>query len=136
MLHQDCHSVLKNNSATFTAALSNFAALLHADQLRGLVDSGVDCEANRADRVIHLRPGKKFIKVDVGSSGRYMVEVATGNVFGTKGYGVVHRGHWYGTLDTVAEYDWSQYYPSKKDGSTRTQRGNCPVITKAPEVVS
>ncbi len=84
-----------------------------------------------------IKPGKKFTKVDVGTSGKFMVENESGNIFGIKGYGVVHRGHFYGTLDTTAEYHWGEYYPTKKDGSLGTQaRNGCPVITHAPEPVA
>jgi hypothetical protein len=38
-----------------------------------------------------------------------MVEISTSNIFGIAGYGQIHRGHQYGTLDTVAAWDWSGY---------------------------
>jgi hypothetical protein len=37
-------------------------------------------------------PGKKYTKIDVGASGKYMVD-SEGNIFGIKAYGVIHRGH-------------------------------------------
>lgn len=78
-------------------------------------------------------PGRKYAKVDVGTSGRFMVEVSTGNIFGIKGYGQVHKGHFYGTLDTISEWFWGEYYPFKKDGSSRIQKANgCPAMTYAP----
>lgn len=52
---------------------------------------------------------KKYSRVDVGQSGKYMVEIETGNIYGIKAYGVIHRGHQYGTLDTIGQYDWSDY---------------------------
>ena len=57
---------------------------------------------------VTIKPGKKYIKVDVGSSGKYMVD-ADCNIFGIKGYGVIHRGHKYGTLDTIDNYQWGYY---------------------------
>lgn len=56
-----------------------------------------------------LKMGRKYCNVDVGRSGKYMVELATGAIYGIKGYGVVHRGHYYGTLDTVDQYYWGEY---------------------------
>ena len=38
-----------------------------------------------------------------------MVDLATGRIYGIKGYGVIHRGHQYGTLDTTERFDWSGY---------------------------
>lgn len=46
--------------------------------------------------------------------GRYMVVNATGEIFGIKGYGRIHRGHFYGTLETIHEWDWAPYYATKK----------------------
>lgn len=50
-----------------------------------------------------LIDGRKYIKLDVGTSGRYMIEKATSLVFGIKAYGVIHRGHRFGTIKEFAE---------------------------------
>ena len=84
---------------------------------------------------VTIKPGQKYTKVDVGTSGKYMVEMATGNIFGIKGYGQVHKGHWFGTVDTMGEYYWGNYSPTRKDGTLKTQKANgYPVITHAPAV--
>lgn len=57
----------------------------------------------------HLYIAKKYARVDVGTSGKYMVEMDTERIYGIKGYGVIHRGHQYGTLDTIDQWDWSGY---------------------------
>lgn len=65
-------------------------------------------------------PGRIYTKVDVGESGKYMVVNETGEIFGIKAYGVIHRGHRYGTLDTIGDYDWGGYTAIPKgeaDGS-------------------
>jgi hypothetical protein len=57
-------------------------------------------------------PGKKYTKIDVCTpqrSGRYMVVNDTGEIFGIKSYGVIHKGHKYGTLDTIEQYYWGDY---------------------------
>jgi hypothetical protein len=82
-----------------------FAAKVDAAELESLIRNQVDCQANRDTAHALIIPGKKYIKVDIGSldrrisSGRYMVDVETEQIFGIKGYGVVHKGHRYGTLD-------------------------------------
>lgn len=58
--------------------------------------------------------GKTYARVDVGDSGRYMVD-ADGNIFGIKAYGVIHRGHQYGTLDTINEWYWGTYKAYRKE---------------------
>jgi len=50
----------------------------------------------------------------VGSSGKYMVENETGRIFGIKAYGVIHRGHYFGTLETIHDYNWGSYRAQKK----------------------
>lgn len=66
---------------------------------------------------VNVKVGPKYTKVDVGPehnmSGKYMIDNASGVIYGIKAYGVVHRGHVYGTLDTVDEWDWSGYVARK-----------------------
>jgi hypothetical protein len=57
---------------------------------------------------VTIKPGRKYVNVDVGTSGKYMVD-PEGQIWGIKGYGVIHHGHFFGTLATVAEWDWSEY---------------------------
>ena len=92
-----------------------FAELLQADQLRGLKLRGVDCEANRIQSLVTVKMGKKYARVDVGTSGKYMIDLATGGIFGIKAYGVIHRGHPFGTLDTILQWDWSRYRAELKE---------------------
>ncbi len=58
--------------------------------------------------------GKKYARVDVGRSGKYMVVLATGDIYGIKAYGVIHPGHFYGTLETIDVWDWKGYTATKK----------------------
>lgn len=69
-------------------------------------DGTRDCTAT-------IKPGAKYTKVDVGSSGKYMVD-QDGRIFGTKAYGVIHRGHQYGTLDTIEDWYWGDYVAARK----------------------
>ena len=63
---------------------------------------------------VTIKPGQTYTKVDVGDSGKYMVVNATGEIFGIKGYGVIHRGHAYGTLATIKEWDWGGYVAQRR----------------------
>jgi len=102
--------------------------------LQQLEVDGLTCEANINNKKVKIKEGKKFVKVDVGTSGKFMIEVETGNIFGIKDYGVVHRGHWYGTLDTIDDYKWGGYYPEKKDNPTPLQKYTIPKLTFAPDL--
>jgi hypothetical protein len=116
-----------------TAKLETFRQLVESQQLNRLRVCNLGCEANIRGASVIVKPGKKYAKVDIGGGGRYMVEVSTGNIFGIKGYGVIHRGHFYGTLDTINEYNWGGYYPAKIVGEPLANgRLGCPALTFAP----
>ena len=93
--------------------IRKFADILEQQQVESLKRRDLDCQANINNCKVHIRPGKKYIKVDVGSSGKFMID-ADENIFGIKGYGVIHRGKQYGTLDTIDDYFWGEYAPIKK----------------------
>ena len=63
-----------------------------------------------------LKNGRKYSNVDFEHSGKYMVDLTTGEIFGIKAYGVIHRGHRFGTLDTIDAFDWSGYRAVRKAG--------------------
>jgi hypothetical protein len=72
---------------------------------------------------VQVVPGPKCTKVDIGPehnmSGKYMIENATGVIYGIKGYGKVHKGHMYGTLDTAGEWYWGGYTGERIAGGAR-----------------
>ncbi len=63
------------------------------------------------DSIHTIKPGRKYTKVDVGMSGKYMIVNETGEIFGIKAYGVIHRGKKYGTLETIEQWYWGEYSP-------------------------
>ena len=85
-----------------------FAELLEKQQIERLKKMGYACQCNIDNCKVSIKEGRKYTKVDVGSSGRYMIDTQ-GNIFGIKAYGVIHRGHCYGTLDTINSYYWGDY---------------------------
>ena len=114
--------------------IAAFAALVEVQTIARLKEQDVACQSNLDNAKTRVIEGKKYTKVDIGSSGRYMVENATGNIFGIKGYGTIHKGHFYGTVDTTAEYFWGEYYPIKTVGKPIPPgRLSCPALTFAPE---
>jgi hypothetical protein len=108
----------------FTHKVARFAVRLQAERLRGyLADhhQGKTIDAISPDlRFLAIKAtsvavhyGKTWVRVDLDSSGRYMVD-ADGNIVGIKGYGVPHKGHQFGTLDTIDQWDWSSYSAVRK----------------------
>ena len=94
--------------------INTFAALVESETIQRLHDEELDCEANLNNAKVKIVPGSKYAKVNVGGSGKFMVEIATGNIYGIKGYGQVNKGHAYGTLDTIANFFWGGYAPATK----------------------
>ena len=72
--------------------------------LAGMVDSWAKAK---------IRPGRKYTRVDVGDSGKYMIDQA-GNIYGIKAYGVPHLGKRFGTLETVDQFYWGGYYATRR----------------------
>ena len=93
--------------------ITTFIKLLEDEQLERLRQEQLDCEANIHNHKVSVKEGKKYIKIDVGPSGKYMID-QEGGIYGIKAYGVIHRGHYYGTLNTIHNYYWGDYKASKK----------------------
>lgn len=94
--------------------IEEFAKKVQEDTLKNLNEMYPDSLDKYPDMWVKdaqttIRPGKKYTKVDVGSSGKYMVVNETGEIFGIKAYGVIHFGHFYGTLETIDDYFWGRY---------------------------
>ena len=72
----------------------------------GLQDSlrraNLACEANMANAITKIKPGRKWTKVDTASSGKFMIG-PDGRIFGIKAYGVPNYRHYFGTLDNPSQ---------------------------------
>jgi len=88
--------------------IKTFADLLENQQIECLKKKGLGCQCNIDNAKVKVKEGKKYIKIDVGSSGKYMID-AEGNIFGIKAYGVIHKGHIFGNLDTINNWYWGDY---------------------------
>ena len=95
---------------TFPEKIERFRKLVEDEQAQR---RKVDYPSLSLD-VVKIKEGKKYVNVDVGGSGKYMVIKDSQKIFGIKAYGVIHRGHPYGTLDTIDQWDWSQYVGRQK----------------------
>ena len=96
----------------FDAKLEQLRVTIEQQQRAGLEAQGYDPANHRHD--CRIKFGRKYVNIDVGDSGKYMVDIATGEIFGIKAYGVIHRGHRYGTLDTVHDWFWGEYTATRK----------------------
>ncbi len=96
-------------SEEFIAKLDAFAERLTAEQQAALRRRNLACQSNLDNAIAHWHLGAKYARMDVGTSGKYMIELDTERIYGIKAYGVIHRGHAYGTLDTLDLYHWGGY---------------------------
>lgn len=92
--------------------IERFRAILEKAQKSGLVKEGYTPSFH--DYSCTIKMGRKYANVDCGGSGKYMVVLETGEIFGIKGYGVINRKRAYGTLDTIDEWNWTDYTGFKK----------------------
>jgi hypothetical protein len=115
--------------------IETFAALVQTETIGRLQADGLGCQSNLDNAKTKVVSGQKYTKVNVGTSGRFMVENSTGNIFGIKGYGQVHKGHFYGTVDTINDYFWGGYYPIHKSNPAGCCKWSVPKLTFAPEPV-
>jgi hypothetical protein len=86
-----------------------------ADKKEYLKAHDLGCECNIKTSIAHYKINKKYTNIDIGDSGRYMVDNATGEIYSIKAYGVIHKGHSFGTLDTIDQYFWGDYRAYKKE---------------------
>lgn len=110
---EECHP-----ASVFEASVWSFAALFqthtHARYMQEHGDGTPDSiEVHFPHWHSRVKTGRKYINVDLAGSGVYMVTKEEGDIFSIKGYGVIHRGHHFGTLDTVAGWFWGDYRAQK-----------------------
>lgn len=109
----DFVEALKNKKEN---TIQDFADLVQKDQkeyyAKTYPDQSIDFWEHSYK--VQVKPGNKYTKVDVGCSGKYMVVNSTGEIFGIKAYGVIHKGHCYGTLETMNDWNWGGYRAMRK----------------------
>jgi len=88
--------------------------LITKEQQERLKIFHLDCECNLKDAIASYIINKKYTYINIGTSGGYVVENSTGNIYGIKGYGQIHRGHFFGTLETINDYYWGDFTAIKK----------------------
>ena len=82
-----------------------FAQKLERKEKAQLMKHGLDCEANWIQAKTHIHRGRKYDRVDVCTSGKYMID-REGNIFGIKAYGVPHLGKRFGNINSPDTIIW------------------------------
>ena len=86
-----------------------------------LAIDNLGCEVNLSNAKAAYKIKKKYTYIDVGQSGKYLIN-SDGEIYGIKGYGVINKGQFYGTLDTIDDYYWGDYTATK---ISEDERGLC-----------
>ena len=98
---------------TYETQIKELAELCQKDWTDYMSRNYGGLDLNHPNYKITVKFGRKYARVDYGSSGKYMVDLEYGGIFGIKAYGVIHPGHYYGALDTIHDYYWGNYSPRK-----------------------
>ncbi len=94
--------------------IKTLAKTIEKQTLEMLKHKGLDCPANQLNNQVAIKGGLKYTKINLGDSGRLMVENATGMIYGIKGYGKINKARNYGTLETINNWFWGEYSPVLK----------------------
>jgi hypothetical protein len=92
--------------------INGFVQKLHQEQIERIKKDYPALDAELEGK-ISVHHGRKYIRVDVGLSGKYMID-QVGNIYGIKAYGVPHFGKRYGNLETIDQFYWGNYSAERK----------------------
>ena len=105
----------------FLEKVNLLAELIENQSIAELAKKGLACESNVEACKVIIKRGRKYFKIDIGTSGRYMVD-REGNIYGIKAYGQIHLGHSYGTLNTIDDYYWGDYLAYKYENKITDEK--------------
>lgn len=73
--------------------------------------------------IVSVKPGSKYIKIDVGGSGKFMLDKTNGHLYFIKGYGKVDKRKDFGEIGSIVKkgFDFDGYSIMKK-GATQGGR--------------
>lgn len=74
-----------------------------------------------ANGTAEVIPGRRFDRISVDKSMRFFVDRNSWEIYGAKSVFQYNPRRWYGTLNSVSEYNWSEYYPVPMPGTTAEQ---------------
>ena len=114
----DQANVVRDRRAQYDQKLEEFRAAIQSQEV-GCVQHG---------NTAQIETGRKFDKVYINTGSqnmsRYMVDRNSWEIFGVKSWAQINPRRWYGTLETVGEYDWSSYYGKPKSGTASEAEHN------------
>jgi len=85
------------------------SALIHREKMTYKANEFATLLMIAQQKDVAVKVRSKYILVDIDHSGAYMIEIATGDIFGIRAYGEINRRHRYGNLSTIHEWKWDGY---------------------------
>jgi hypothetical protein len=69
---------------------------------------------------VRIKKGKKYTKIDIGSSGKFMYDISDGHLYYIKGYGTIDRKKDFGDLKSILKrgYDYDGFSIASKGKRT------------------
>lgn len=108
----------RDQAVDFQAKLERFRAMLQEQTNTRLANDTTDpavkamyAPGGAYYQLATTKIGRVYVNVDLDKSGKFMVEIATGKIFGIRGYGKVDKTKRYGTLDTIDKWLWGDFHP-------------------------
>lgn len=98
------------NDLKFQSKISRLALLIEQQQIQELRRHKPVCRTDLRNCKTQTKWGRKYVTIEICFCCRYMIEIATGEIFGIRGHGKVHRDYCFGTLDTIEDYWWGEYH--------------------------
>lgn len=79
--------------------------------LQTKVDEYLAIHCPNQKELVTIKPGKKYIKIDVSSSGKFMFDTKNCHLYFIKGYGVIDWKKDFGSLLLIIQkdFDWDGY---------------------------
>jgi hypothetical protein len=104
--------VAKVDDGAVTAKITAFGERLQRERVAAMAAAGMSLDILKNYKGV-VSFGREFARVDFDGSGNYMVDLASGDIYGIKAYGVPHYGYRYGTLDTLDAWNWGGHRAHK-----------------------
>ncbi len=66
---------------------------------------------NNGRELVTIKPGKKYTRIDVGGSGKFMFDTTNCHLYFIKGYGVINKKKDFGSLPAIIQknFDYDGY---------------------------
>jgi len=74
---------------------------------------------------VKVKDGKKYIKINIGDSGKFMLDTTNNHLYFIKGYGTIDKAKDFGDINDIvkADFDYDSYSIVAKGSGKRSMYG-------------